>query len=454
MSIVEFEAPPANDVAFDRLPPQDLSAEQSALGAMLMSKDAIADVVAVLHAEDFYLPKHEMIFSAITDIYSRGEPVDGVTVAAELTRRGEMGRIGGPQYLATIQAFVPTAANAGYYGQIVRDRAVLRRLVDAGTRITQLGYTTDGQGVDELVNSAQAEVYAVTDRGAGEDYRQVGDLLDPVLADIDRLAKSSLHVTGVPTGLTQLDHILGGLHKGQMVIVAARPGKGKSTLGLDFARSAAIRHKMTTAVFSLEMSWEEIMHRLLSAESGVFLSNIRTGQIRSNDWTRITAKYGPLKEAPLFIDDSPNTSLMEIRAKCRRLKQRHDLQLVVVDYLQLMSPGKRLDSRQQEVSELSRALKLLAKELQVPVIAISQLNRSAEQRADKRPEISDLRESGSLEQDADVVLLIHPASNEEDNPDRGTAELIVAKHRNGPTGSVRVAFQGHLSQFANLADDF
>jgi replicative DNA helicase len=380
--------------------------------------------------------------------------VDGVTVAAELTRRGEMGRIGGRQYLATLMAGVPTAANAGYYGQIVRDRGVLRRLVQAGIRITQLGYAADGQEIDDLVNSAQSEVYAVTERGAAEDYQRVGDIIDPVVDEINELASAKRHVTGIPTGLTALDGILGGLHKGQMVIVAARPGKGKSTLGLNFARSAAIRHGLATVIFSLEMSREEITHRLLSAESGVFLTDLLTGRIRQDDWPRISSRIGPIKEAPLFIDDSPNMALMEIRAKCRRLTQRHDLRLVVIDYLQLMSSGKRVESRQQEVSEFSRALKLLAKELGLPVVAISQLNRSAEQRADKKPEISDLRESGSLEQDADVVILINQAQDTEDSPDRGTAELIVAKHRNGPLGKPKVAFQGHLSQFANLADDF
>jgi replicative DNA helicase len=453
LSITEYEVS-AGQASFDRLPPQDIVAEQAVLGAMLLSKDAIADVVSVLRAEDFYRPQHEMIFSAITDVYAAFRPVDAISVNDALSRRGEDSRVGGAQYLATLIAGVPTAANAGYYAQIVRDRAVLRRLVDAGTRITQLGYTTDGQPVEDLVNSAQAEVYAVTERGAGEDYQRVGDVVDRVVGEIEDLSSAQGHVTGIPTGLTGLDQILGGLHKGQMVIVAARPGKGKSTLGLDFARSAAIRHQSPTVVFSLEMSQEEILHRLLSAESGVFLSNLRSGRMRQDDWPRVSARLGPIKEAPLFIDDSPNMALMEIRAKCRRLKQRHGLKLVVVDYLQLMSSGKRVESRQQEVSEFSRALKLLAKELAVPVVAISQLNRGPEQRADKRPEISDLRESGSLEQDADVVILINQAADSPDNADRGTAELIVAKHRNGPTGSVRVAFQGHLSQFANLADDF
>jgi replicative DNA helicase len=278
-----------------------------------------------------------------------------------------------------------------------------------------------------------------------------------VVDDLNDMSLAAGGVTGIPTGLTELDNILGGLHKGQMVIVAARPGKGKSTLGLDFARSAAIHRGLSTVVFSLEMSNGEIMHRMISAESGVFLSKLRSGNIRQDDWPRISNRIGAIKEAPLWLDDTAYMTMLDIRRKCRVLKQKHDLQLVVVDYLQLLkSSARRVESRQQEVSEWSRALKLLAKELDVPIVAIAQLNRQAEARADKRPELSDLRESGSLEQDADVVILISQGNdaNSPDDPNRGTAELIVAKHRNGPIGSARVAFQGHLSQFANLADGF
>jgi replicative DNA helicase len=452
--VTEFDTAVFDEPRFDRLPPQDIQAEESALGAMLLSKDAIADVVALLRGEDFYRPQHEMIFNAITEMYSRLEPVDAVTVASELTRRGEIGRIGGAQYLAGLMAAVPTAANAGYYAQIVRDRAVLRRLVDAGTRIAQLGYSSDGQSVDDLVNSAQAEVYAVTEHGAGEDYAHIKDIIDPVVHDIEDMSKTPGHVTGIPTGFHDLDSLTGGLHGGQMVIVAARPGKGKSTLALDFARSAAIRNGMASVLFSLEMSREEITQRLLSAESGVMLKHLRAGTVQNEWWTRISARIGEIKQAPLFIDDSPNMSLMEIRAKCRRLSQRNDLKLVIIDYVQLMTSGKRVESRQQEVSEFSRALKLMAKELNVPVVAISQLNRAAEQRENKRPELSDLRESGSLEQDADVVILISRLDSKADERAKGEATLILAKHRNGPTGEINVAFQGHLSRFANMADDF
>ncbi|MCL1897649.1 MAG: replicative DNA helicase [Micrococcales bacterium] len=446
----------AGPASFDRLPPQDLAAERSVLGSMLLSKDALADVVALICGEDFYRPAHEMIFDVITHIYGRGEPVDAVTVSGELTRRGQISRIGGASYLGSLIAEVPTAANAAYYAQIVRDQAVLRRLVDAGTRIAQLGYTTQGEAVDELVNTAQAEVYAVTERGAAEDYKALGEVVDPVLGQIEAMRAHGGEVTGVPTGFAKLDKLTGGLRPGQMVIVAARPAIGKSTLALDFARSAAIHNGLCTIVFSLEMSQLEITQRLISAESGVFLQHLRHGTVSENDWRYIAGRMGDFQEAPLFIDDSANMSLMEIRAKCRRLKQRNNLKLVIIDYLQLMSSGKRVESRQQEVSEFSRALKLLAKELNLPVVAISQLNRSAEQRDGKKPQMSDLRESGSLEQDADLVILLHrpePKEDEAQGRAGGDAQLIVAKHRNGPTASIQVAFQGHRARFQDMAED-
>jgi replicative DNA helicase len=454
-SVAEFELGSASP-EFDRLPPQDVVAEQSVLGGMLLSKDAIADVVEALHAEDFYRPAHETIFAAVMDLYGAGEPVDAITVASELTRRGDIARIGGAAYLHDLIATVPTAANAGYYARIVRDRAILRRLVEAGTRITQLGYSTEGDDVQDLVNTAQAEVYAVTERDAREDYKPIGLLVEPLLDEIESLKSSNGSLLGIPTGFSGLDRLTNGLHPGQMVIIAARPGMGKSTLGLDFARSASVRHAMTSAIFSLEMSAKEITQRLISAESGVLLRKMRDGDLQPDDYSRIARRLESLEKAPLFIDDSPNMSLMEIRAKCRRLKQRHDLKLVVVDYLQLMSSGKRVESRQQEVSEFSRALKLLAKELEVPVVAISQLNRQAEQRKDRRPQLSDLRESGSLEQDADVVILLHrPGGGEEgERPKAGDtedAQLLVAKHRNGPTKDIDVLFRGHVAQFSEPA---
>lgn len=783
--------PPAS---FDRQPPQDLAAEQSVLGGMLLSKDAIADVMESLSLNDFYKPAHSLVFDAIMDLYSRGEPADTITVAAELDKNGTLGRIGGAVYLHTLMATVPTAANAAFYAQIVAEKAILRRLVEAGTRIVQLGYggnegDAGGGEVDEIVDRAQAEIYDVTERRTTEDYVILEELLQPTMDEIDAIAQAGGRSAGVPTGFADLDNLTNGLHPGQMIIVAARPGIGKalaldtplatpsgwttmgevtvgaeligadgipttvvavtdvlvdrpcfelefsdgevivadaehqwmtydasirsghdrwdelpagaaqcrttaelasslyagsslnhaiptcgavqapavelpidpwalgfllgagdldgtgrvtcaaqdrewvmkefdrlgyhvvigsavgqfvvhavrelwrglaqhrgrhippaylrgsieqraalvqglmdsdgdvdshgrymfstgdaelaqglrellstlgcssrlyrrylsheghprppvweivarsraglarmprkacsvgsawhrdheshyvvdvravpsvpvrcvqvssadhlylagrslipthnSTLALDVARNAAVKHHLASVIFSLEMSKTEITMRLLSAEAGIRLGHMRAGTMSEQDWQKIVRRMTEISDAPLFIDDSPNMTMMEIRAKARRLKQRNDLKLIVVDYLQLMTSGKKVESRQQEVSEFSRQMKLLAKELEVPVIALSQLNRGPEQRTDKRPMLSDLRESGSLEQDADMVILVHrPDAFEADDPRAGEADLIIAKHRNGPTATVAVAHQLHYSRFADLA---
>ena len=533
-------SPPSED--FGRQPPQDLAAEQSVLGGMLLSKDAIADVLERLRPGDFYRPVHQNVYDAILDLYGRGEPADAVTVAAELDRRGLLRRIGGAPYLHTLISTVPTAANAGYYAGIVAEKALLRRLVEAGTRVVQYGYSgAEGADVAEVVDRAQAEIYDVADRRLSEDFVPLEDLLQPTMDEIDAIASSGGIARGVPTGFTELDEVTNGLHPGQMIIVAARPGVGKalaldtplptpsgwttmgevavddelldadglptrvvaatevmlgrpcyeiefsdgtvivadaqhrwptgdgirtsaqlrcgvdtivversagryagrrtasavltpvlhiaavrrvhsvpvrcvqvdnpahlylagrgmvpthnSTLGLDFMRSCSIKHRMASVIFSLEMSKSEIVMRLLSAEAKIKLADMRSGRMNDDDWTRLARRMSEISEAPLYIDDSPNLTMMEIRAKARRLRQKADLKLVVVDYLQLMTSGKKHESRQVEVSEFSRHLKLLAKELEVPVVAISQLNRGPEQRTDKKPMLSDLRESGCL----------------------------------------------------------
>jgi replicative DNA helicase len=452
MSVAELHpADRGSDRGPDRLPPQDVAAEQSVLGAMLLSKDAIADVVEELRQSDFYRPAHATIFAAVIDLYGRGEPADPVTLAAELTKIGEITRIGGASYLHTLVSMVPTAANASYYSRIVRERAILRRLVEAGTRIVQMGYGGEGD-VDQMVDRAQAEVYDVTDRRTSEDYLPLRDLMDGALTEIEAISNRGGEMVGVPTGFAELDRLTNGLHGGQLVIVAARPAVGKSTMAMDICRTASIKYGLTSCFFSLEMGRNEIVMRLLAAEATVPLQHMRNGSLSDNDWTKMATKMGTVSEAPLFIDDSPNLTMMEIRAKCRRLKQRHDLRLVVVDYLQLMTSGKRVESRQQEVAEFSRSLKLLAKELDVPVVALSQLNRGPEQRQDKKPMLSDLRESGSLEQDADVVILLHREDlYEKDSPRAGEADFIVAKHRNGPTDTLPVAFQGGYSRFVDMA---
>ncbi len=777
MSLAEFEVAAGQyQPSFERTPPQDLAAEQCVLGGMLLSKDAIADVIEVLRPGDFYKPAHQTVYDTILDLYSRGEPAEAITVSAELTRHGELTRVGGAPYLHTLIASVPTAANASYYALIVRERSVLRRLVEAGTKIVQMGYGADGGEADEIVDRAQAELYAVTERRTSEDYLPLSEIMQGTLDEIEAISSRGGAMVGVPTGFEKLDDLTAGLHGGQLIVLAGRPAMGKalsldtalptpdgwttmgevsvgdllldgngrptrvvaatgvmhdrpcyeltfsdgtvivadaqhqwvtstrasrrsphrvpagirtteeiaatlrcatserrtnhsvantsaldlperelplppytlgvwlgdgtsdvsfrsldleiqmhieaqggyvdergtvqallrtmgvlgdkripadylraserqrrdllaglldtdgtvsplgavqfsvtnrrlaeqvhelvislgyrggfmsrpvrgrdersstaytltfstddtvfrlerkrmahkergarqftrrgsrfitavrrvesvpvrcvevdnaehlylasrsmipthnSTLGLDFCRSAAIKHRLTSVIFSLEMSRNEITMRLLSAEARVALHHMRSGPMSDDDWTRLARTMSTVSEAPLYIDDSPNMSMMEIRAKCRRLKQRGDLRLVVIDYLQLMSSGKRVESRQQEVAEFSRSLKLLAKELDVPVVALSQLNRGPEQRTDKRPQLSDLRESGAIEQDADMVILLHrDDAYERESPRAGEADLIVAKHRNGPTSNVVVAFQGHYSRFVDMA---
>ena len=389
-----------------RTMPHDDVAEQSVLGGMLLSKDAIADVVESLRASDFYKPAHETIYEAILSLYGHGSPADAITVADELKKRGELTRVGGASYIHTLIASVPTAANAQYYAEIVKEHAIMRRLIEAGTKIAQLGYANETE-VDTLVDQAQAEIYAVTDGNAKEDYVSFSEALEETINEIDANSNRPDGVYGVPTDFIEFDELTGGLHGGQMIVIAARPGVGKSTLALDIARSASIHHQMTTVFFSLEMSRTELAMRILSAEGKISMGRLKKGDLDTEGWTNLATLQGRIDSAPLFIDDSPNMTLMEIRAKCRRLKQRNDLKLVVLDYLQLMSSGKKVESRQQEVSEFSRSLKLLAKELDVPVIALSQLNRGSEQRTDKRPMVSDLRESGSIEQDADMVILLH-----------------------------------------------
>ncbi|HWH26517.1 MAG TPA: replicative DNA helicase [Pseudolysinimonas sp.] len=443
--------PPAESWQGERTPPHDLLAEQSTLGGMLLSKDAVADVIETVRGVDFYIPKHEVVYEAILSLYAQGEPTDVIAVTDELTKTALLQRGGGAEYLHTLTGLVPTAANAGYYASIVAEKAVLRRLVEAGTRIVQMGYASEGEVVD-LVNNAQAEIYGVTGGVESEDYVPLAEAIGVAVDEMELASGRDGEMSGVPTGFAELDELTNGLHGGQLIIVAARPGLGKSTLALDFARSASIKHDKPSIFFSLEMGRSEIAMRLLAAEASIPMHVLRKGNMEQRDWDKLANVRGDIADAPLYIDDSPNMTLVEIRAKCRRLSQRVGLKMVVIDYLQLMTSGKKVESRQQEVSEFSRALKLLSKELNVPVVALSQLNRGPEQRADKKPALSDLRESGSLEQDADIVLLLHREdAYERDHPRAGEADLIVAKHRNGRTETIPVSFQGMYSRFGDMA---
>jgi replicative DNA helicase len=445
---------PEFEPRFDRVPPHDIDAEQCVLGGVLLSKDAIADLVEIkVKPGHFYRPTHATIYHVALDMYAAGEPVDPITLAAELQKRGELARIGGAPYLHLLVQAVPTAANASYYGEIVKERATLRGLVEAGTRITQMGYTAEGE-VTDAVEAAQSEIYALAEQGTDDSLALAEVGMDLTVGRVEARGKKGAGLTGVSTGFIDLDSLTEGFQKGQFIVVAARPAIGKSTLAMDFARAAAIKGQQTCAFFSLEMGREELQLRLLSAEGGVALHHLRSGNMTDDDWTRTAKAMTRVNAAPLFLDDSPNLSALEIRTKARKLAQRHDLKLIVIDYLQLMESGasRRAETRQQEVSDMSRKLKLLAKELEVPVIALSQLNRGPEQRTDKKPMLSDLRESGSIEQDADVVILLdRPDAYEKESQRAGETDLIVAKHRNGPTATITVASQLHYSRFADMA---
>ncbi|MGW6912545.1 replicative DNA helicase [Kitasatospora sp. NPDC054939] len=432
--------------------PSNLWAEEATVGGMMFDRDKVGDVCTVLKPRDYLRPAHEAIHLAIVRLFTRGEPTDPIAVAAELTKAGDLARCGGPGYLHKLLQTASTALDPVYCAGIVHEQAVLRRLVEAGTRIAAMGRAGEGE-VQEIVDAAQSELFAVADEHADEDMVLLADSMEGHLDELEARRDTSGKLVGVPTGFTDLDKLTGGLRPGQMIVVAARPGMGKSTLALDVARAAAIRHGIHTVIFSLEMNRSEITDRLLSAEARVLLDHIRSGELTDDDWTRIARHLPAITEAPLYIDASSNLTGMDIRTKSRRLAARHKLGLIVVDYLQLMqSGGGKAENRQLEVSEISRGLKTLAKELNVPVIALSQLNRGPEQRTDKRPVVSDLRESGSIEQDADMVILLHREDAYEKESERaGEVDVIVGKHRNGPTCTITVANQLHYSHFVDMA---
>ena len=410
------------DALFDRVPPHDDAAEMAVLGGMLMSKDAIGEVSQMIDVSDFYQPRNQTVYEAVIKLFSASQPVDAVLVANELLAEGNLEKVGGSDYLHSLVASVPTAANATYYADIVHQRAILRNVIAAGTKIAQLGYTAEGSQAEDVVNLAQAEVYEMSTGKVRQDYAPIGTVIADTLDQLDRLQSGEVS-RGVPTGFRDIDDVTQGLQPGQMIVVAGRPAMGKSTLGVDFARSAALHHGLTTIIFSLEMSKNELAQRIISAESNIPLAAMRRADdITPERWAILNELQGKLQNAPLF--------------------------------LQLMTSGKAVESRQQEVSDFSRALKLLAKELEVPVVALSQLNRGPEMRQDKKPQLSDLRESGSIEQDADVVFLVHrpDAYDKEDRP--GEADIIMAKHRNGPTDTFNLAFLGAYSKFKDMPQDY
>lgn len=426
-------------------------AEQAVLGSILTTPSVLADVDAILRPTDFWRGEHQEIYETILRLVDDGRPVSETAVVTDLRRRKVLDRCGGPGYIVTLmQRAAPT--HVRYFAQIVREEAGKRRLHTYLLECLQRLQDGSAHDLETLLSYTQEGLDAVAGDQPGRDVVPLADSLTSTVATIEELGRRGRGTTGVPTGFVDLDKLIGGLHPGQMIVIAARPGVGKSTLGLDFARSAAIKHKKPTLIFSMEMSHEEITMRLLSAEAKVLFNKIRSGDLAEEDWNLLSRTMPRLTQAPLFIDDTPNITPTQLRAKARRIKQRFGLDLIIVDYLQLMSSGARFNSRQEEVSQLSRQMKLLAKELEVPVVVISQLNRNSEQRLDKRPQVSDLRESGSIEQDADVIILLfREDAVDPESPRMGEADLIIGKQRNGPTGIVTVSFQGHYARFADMA---
>jgi replicative DNA helicase len=430
-------------------PPHSLDAEFSVLGSLLIDRDAIIRVAAFLKYDDFYRAANGHIFQAIIDLYNRREPPDFVTVVDELERRDLLENVGGISYLTELINAVPTAVHVEYYGRIVERTSTLRRLINAGTEIANIGFD-DSADVEDALDRAEQQLFGVSQRRTARDFVSIGQVLEGYFDKLDFLQQHRGEVMGVPSGFADLDKLTGGMQRSDLIILAARPSIGKTSLQLGFAHNASVRAGKSVAIFSLEMSAEQLVQRLLSMETGVDAQRLRLGYIDDAEWEQISRAFGRLAEANIFIDDTPGISVMEVRSKARRLMAEHGLDFVIVDYLQLMQ-GRRSENRVQEISDISRGLKGLARELDVPVLALSQLSRAVESRADHRPMLSDLRESGSIEQDADIVMFIYREdAYDPDTEKKGIAELIVSKHRNGPTDTVHLRFFERTARFADL----
>jgi replicative DNA helicase len=435
------------------VPPQNLEAEESVLGAMLLSETAIGAVTEILDASDFYRGSHGTIYRAMLALWAKGEPVDAITLANELEERGELEQIGGSSRVAELAALVPAAGNADHYAQIVKETATLRALIQAGQEITRLGRERLGE-TTELVDRAEQIVFDLSQERIRGDFAHIGPLLTESFERITKLYEAGADVTGVPCGFRELDRLTSGLQPGNLVILAARPSMGKSALALCIAANLGVRSQLPVALFTLEMSKSEVTQRLMCSEAKVESQRVRSGKLTQEDWPRLTAACDKLMKAPIFVDDTGSITMMELRSKARRLKAREPgLGMIIVDYLQLMTSGSTAENRVQEVSQISRNLKVLARDLDVPILALSQLSRAVEQRHDKRPILSDLRESGSIEQDADLVLFVYRDEyyNGEESDSQGVAEVILAKHRNGPTDAVKLSFLKRYAKFADLA---
>ncbi len=435
------------------MPPQNLEAEESVLGAMLISATAIGTVTEILDASDFYRESHGIVFRAMIGLWGKGEPVDAITLADELDGRSELERIGGRAKIAELAVLVPAASNVEHYARIVKEMATLRGLVRVGQEITRLGIDRPGETVD-LVDRAEQAVFNLAQQRVTGDFTHIQSLLKEGFDRIMHLYEAGADLTGVPSGFRDLDRLTSGFQPGNLIILAARPSMGKSALALCVAANLGVRHETPVALFTLEMSKSEVTQRLMCSEAKVDSQKLREGKLRQDDWPMLTAACDKLMKAPIYVDDSGSITMMELRSKARRLKSREPaLGLIVVDYLQLMSTGSNVENRVQEVSQISRSLKILARDLEVPILALSQLSRGVEQRQEKRPVLSDLRESGSLEQDADLVFFVYRDEyyNGEESDSQGVAEVILAKHRNGATDTVKLSFLKRYAKFTDLA---
>jgi len=432
-----------------RIPPHSIEAEQSVLGSMLLDKEAVAAATEVLRGEDFYSESHKEIFEAIVDTYDRGDPVDLVTVVESLRQRGTLGSVGGGAYISELSMSVPSTANIRYYMRIVEEKSILRRLIHASNDIIKESYDA-AEDIDIILDHAEKKIFDIAQKKNNQAFEPIKSVLLDTYSKIEELTKNKGKIVGVSTGFKDFDQRTSGLNPSDFILVAARPSMGKTSFAINMAQYAAVYNKIPVAIFSLEMSKEQLAQRMLSSEANVELQKIRSGDLNETDWVKLVRAAGPLSAAPIFIDDTPGISAMEMRSKARRLKLEHGLGLIVIDYLQLMSGRGRSENRQQEISEISRSLKALARELNVPVVTLSQLSRAPEARTEHRPMLSDLRESGAIEQDADVVVFLY--RDEYYNPNsekKNIAEAIIAKQRNGPTGTVELVWLGQFTKFAN-----
>lgn len=435
-----------------KVPPNDVEAEQAVIGSMLTDRDAVISAIEVLKEEDFYREDNKTIYEAILNLYNRSEPIDIITLKAELTSMGMFDKIGGLEYIVGLPEKVPTTANVEKYISIVKEKSELRRLIKAANEIIEQGYDPT-ENIDDIMNSAEKKIFNIMQDKDQKSYSPIKDVLIDAFTELEQLYNQKQHITGVPTGFIDLDYKTAGLHNSDLILIAARPAMGKSAFALNIATNAALKAKVPAVLFSLEMSKEQMVNRILCSEAMVDSNKVRTGKIDDDDWIKLADTMGDLSEAPIYIDDTPGISINEIRAKCRKLKLEKNIGLVVIDYLQLVqgSSKRAASSREQEISEISRSLKILAKEINVPVIALSQLSRAPEQRPDHRPMLSDLRESGAIEQDADIVMFLYRDDYyNEDSEDKGLAEVIVAKHRAGSTGTVKLVWLGNYTKFANM----